>query len=81
MRLHSFLIHLGKTEYAHSCARLTNKNGWIETAAFGYLRERSFLNSGSGDLWLSATLRRRFVNGERRSRALNSRRGPSFPIC
>jgi hypothetical protein len=38
MRLHSFLIHLSKPEYAHSHARLTNINGWIETAAFGYPR-------------------------------------------
>jgi hypothetical protein len=42
MRLHSFLIHLYKTEYAHSHAQLANKNGCIETAAFGYPRERLF---------------------------------------
>ncbi len=38
-----------------------------EAAAFGYLRERLFLNSGPEDLWLSATCAV-VLNGERRPR-------------
>jgi hypothetical protein len=79
MRLHSFLIHLSKPEYAHSHARLTNKNGWIETAAFGYLRERLFFEQRVRRPLAIRDIAPSFVNGERRSRALNSRRGPFVP--
>jgi hypothetical protein len=51
-----------------------------ETAAFGYLRERLFLEQRVREgLWLSATCAV-VGNGERRSLTLKSRRGLSFRL-
>jgi len=53
--------------------------GWAETGAFGYLRERLVGTAGpQGTFGYPATCA--VVNGERRSQALKSRRGLSFPI-